>query len=122
MNENDHTTIECARCGASNPASALYCMRCASRLADSMPASHPRRVVVTGLGAISSLGPSAPETWTRVLAGETGIRRVPDLDPALNPCVLRGDVDESRVPARFLTGKAARNTSRFSRLAVEAAG
>ncbi|MDP9364421.1 MAG: beta-ketoacyl-[acyl-carrier-protein] synthase family protein [Chloroflexota bacterium] len=81
-----------------------------------------RRVVVTGLGAISSLGSSAEETWRRMLAGETGIRRVPDLDPAQHPCVLRGDVDDAAIPARFLEGKVARNTSRFARMAVEAAG
>jgi 3-oxoacyl-[acyl-carrier-protein] synthase II len=82
----------------------------------------PRRVVVTGLGAITSLGPSAPATWRRLVAGESGIHRVPDLDPAQHPCVLRGDVDDASVPARFLAGKVARNTSRFARLAVEAAG
>lgn len=83
---------------------------------------QPRRVVVTGLGAISSLGPSAPETWRRVVAGETGIRRVESLDPATNPCLVRGDVDNASIPNRFLDPKTLRNTSRFARLAVEAAG
>ena len=82
----------------------------------------PRRVVVTGLGAITSLGASAPETWQRLVAGESGIRRVPDLDPAVHPSVIRGDVADATVPARFLEGKIARNTSRFARLGVEAAG
>lgn len=87
-----------------------------------LPAIHPRRVVVTGIGAISSLASTAPETWRRIVAGETGIRRAPDLDPAQHPCVLRGDVDRAALPQRFLQGKAARNTSLFSRMAVEAAG
>ena len=87
----------------------------------SLPPS-PRRVVVTGLGAITSLGASVPATWTRLVAGEAGIRRLPDLDPAEYGCVLRYDIDDATEPARFLTGKAARNTSRFARLAVEAAG
>lgn len=81
-----------------------------------------KRVVITGLGAISSLGPSAPETWRRILAGETGIRRVDNLDPAANPCLVRGDVDDKTVPNRFLDAKTLRNTSRFARLATEAAG
>lgn len=88
----------------------------------SMSAFHPRRVVVTGLGAVSSLASSARETWSRILAGETGIRRVESLDPAQHPCVLRGEVDRAGVPSRFLTGKEARNTSFFSRMALEAAG
>jgi beta-ketoacyl-acyl-carrier-protein synthase II len=85
------------------------------------PACH-RRVVVTGLGAITSLGADAPTTWHRVLAGETGIDRVPGLDPKEYGCVLRGDVDDDAWRPRFLTGKAARTTSRFARLSVEASG
>jgi len=81
-----------------------------------------KRVVVTGIGAISSLAPTADETWQRILANETGITRIDSLDPAQHPCVLRGDVDDSLVQSRFLSGKEARNTSRFSRFAIEAAG
>src|SRR3954468_10335798 len=81
-----------------------------------------RRVVVTGLGAVSSLGPSAGELWDRLLAGESGIRAAENLDPAIINCTVRGDVDDSIVPARFLEGKTLRNTSRFARLAIEAAG
>ena len=81
-----------------------------------------RRVVVTGIGAISSLGPSRQATWDGMLAGHTGIRRVDDLDPAQFSCLVRGDVDDAQVPQRFLSGKVARNTSRFSRLATEATG
>ena len=85
------------------------------------PAEY-RRVVVTGLGSITALGPDATSTWQRLLAGETGIGRVAGLDPAEYGCVLRADIDDATEPRRFLTGKAARTTSRFSRLAVEAAG
>jgi len=87
-----------------------------------LPVIQPRRVVVTGIGAISSLAPTAPETWARIVAGETGIRRAADLDPAQHPCLLRGEVDRAGLPQRFLTGKAIRNTSLFSRMAIEAAG
>lgn len=81
-----------------------------------------RRVVVTGIGAISSLATNARETWERVLNGETGIRLAANLDPAKHKCVLRGDVDDSKLPQRFLTGKTLRNASRYARIAVEAAG
>src|SRR5690606_32820592 len=81
-----------------------------------------RRVVVTGLGAVSSLANSAEETWARIVAGETGIKRAEDLDPAQHPCVLRGEIDRSSLPQRFLTGKEARNTSLYSKMALEAAG
>jgi 3-oxoacyl-(acyl-carrier-protein) synthase len=81
-----------------------------------------RRVVVTGLGAISSLGTSAGELWERLLAGESGIRTAENLDPAIINCTVRGDVDDEAVPNRFLDAKTLRNTSRFSRLGIEAAG
>lgn len=81
-----------------------------------------RRVVVTGLGAISSLGASAGELWERLLAGESGIRAADNLDPAIINCTVRGDVDDAAVPSRFLDAKTLRNTSRFSRLGIEAAG
>lgn len=90
--------------------------------ASSSNQSVPRRVVVTGVGVISSLAPSAEETWQRLLAGESGIRSVEGLDPTQHPCRVRGNVDDAAIPNRFLTGKVARNTSRFARMAVEAAG
>lgn len=82
----------------------------------------PRRVVVTGIGAISSLATNAKETWLRVLNGETGIRRAENLDADKHACLLRGDVDDAAMPQRFLSGKSFRNASRYARMAVEAAG
>src|SRR5438067_4701526 len=81
-----------------------------------------RRVVVTGMGAISSLGASAGELWERLLAGESGIRTAPNLDPAIINCTIRGDVADANIGNRFLDAKTLRNTSRFARMAVEAAG
>jgi 3-oxoacyl-(acyl-carrier-protein) synthase len=78
-------------------------------------------VVVTGMGAITSLAPTAQETWTRILAGETGIRAAGNLDDGPHACMVRGDVDVSRVPQRVLSGKVARNASKFTHWVAEAA-
>ncbi len=86
------------------------------------PPVHPRRVVVTGLGAISALGAGACVTWERIVAGETGIRVNELLDPAQHPSVLMSTVEREKVPQRFLSGKEARNTSLYSKWALEAAG
>jgi 3-oxoacyl-[acyl-carrier-protein] synthase II len=122
MSQANHSARRCPSCDSSNPAAARYCMQCAASLAGGPAPIQPRRVVVTGLGAITSLASNAPETWQRIVAGESGLRRVESLDPAQNPCLVRGDVNDACVPNRFLDAKKARNTSRFSRLAVEAAG
>lgn len=81
-----------------------------------------RRVVVTGLGAVSSLGAGADRLWERLLAGESGIRTAENLPAGTINSTIRGDVDDEQVPNRFLEGKTLRNTSRFARFAVEAAG
>ncbi len=39
-----------------------------------MPASTERRVVVTGLGATTPVGDTAPSTWDAILAGRSGVR------------------------------------------------
>lgn len=37
-----------------------------------------RRIVVTGLGAITPLAAGVEATWLRLLAGRSGNRRLPD--------------------------------------------
>ena len=41
-----------------------------------MSDNHSRRVVVTGLGAMTGLGHSVDETWKNLLAGKSGVRRI----------------------------------------------
>src|SRR5215469_7911868 len=55
-----------------------------------------RRVVVTGLGMVSPLGCGVEPTWKRILAGESGARRIETFDvsdlPSKIACVVpRGD-------------------------------
>lgn len=87
-----------------------------------MQAFQPRRVVVTGVGVISSLANSARETWQKLVAGETGIKRADNLDADKHKALIRADVIDDTIPQRFLKGKELRNASRYTRMAMEAAG
>jgi 3-oxoacyl-[acyl-carrier-protein] synthase II len=51
-----------------------------------------RRVVVTGLGMVTPLACGVEPTWQRLLAGESGIRRVGTFEVADLPCKIAGQV------------------------------
>ncbi len=55
-------------------------------------ASEPRRVVVTGLGAITSIGHTADDFWASLLAGKCGIERVSHFDPTDYACQIGAEV------------------------------
>lgn len=79
--------------------------------------SGRRRVVITGLGALTPLGLSAEETWEGLLAGRSGIDRVdiPELEDC--PCQIAGEV-KGFDPGAYLGIKEARRMARFSQMAV----
>ncbi|MEX2127184.1 MAG: beta-ketoacyl-ACP synthase II [Xanthobacteraceae bacterium] len=49
-----------------------------------------RRVVVTGLGVVGPLGCGVETTWTRILAGKSGVRRIETFDVSDLPCKIAG--------------------------------
>ncbi|MDD4888382.1 MAG: beta-ketoacyl-[acyl-carrier-protein] synthase family protein [Phycisphaerae bacterium] len=51
-----------------------------------------RRVVITGLGAVSSIGIGAPAFFDALAAGTVGIRRIQAFDPSGFPCQIAGEV------------------------------
>lgn len=79
-----------------------------------------RRVVVTGMGAVSPLGNSVDEMWTRAIAGESGIQRLTLVDPSNYPCKVGGEVRDFD-PAAYMDRKDARRMGRFAQFAVAAA-
>jgi len=51
-----------------------------------------RRVVVTGVGAVTAVGHSAEETWQAMLAGKSGIGPITLFDPAPYPVRIQAEV------------------------------
>ena len=49
--------------------------------------SEPRRVVVTGMGLVTSLGMGVETAWDGLVAGQSGVRTIEAFDP---PLVLAG--------------------------------
>ena len=56
-----------------------------------------RRVVVTGAGAVSSLGLTSRELWNGLLEGRCGIKKIQAFDPAGFPCELAGEVPKYKI-------------------------
>lgn len=53
---------------------------------------NSRRVVITGMGAVSPLGCGVENIWRRLLAGQSGIRALPDAIASLLPVKVAGQV------------------------------
>lgn len=78
-----------------------------------------RRVVVTGLGAVSSIGSSVSEFWQNLLAGVCGIRPVSLFDASTYRTQTAAEV--SNIPDGFLTPAEKRRMSRADRMGLVAA-
>ena len=85
-----------------------------------MTDNQRRRVVVTGLGAITPLGLTADEFWDNLLAGQSGIGPMTLCDPTDYPCQIAGQADDFN-PNDYIGSREARRMARFSQLAVAAA-
>ena len=82
--------------------------------------SNGRRVVITGMGALTPLGLSMDDTWDGLVHGRSGIRRISSLD--LSECTSQiGGELSAFDPRDYLGAKEARRMARFSQLAVIAA-
>lgn len=77
-----------------------------------------RRVVITGIGAVSCAGKNVPELWNSLVAGKSGIGRITLFDPEGLPDIA-GEVGDCELAG--VTPKEARRMARFTRFAVGAA-
>ena len=78
-----------------------------------------KRVVVTGMGAITPLGQTPEIYWKNLVAGKSGIGRMTLCDPTGYPCQIAGEVWDFD-PTQYIPGREVRRMARFSQLAVAA--
>jgi len=79
-----------------------------------------RRVVVTGIGAVSPLGNNADSTWERMKAGESGIRRIESMDTTDFAVKIGGEVRDFDPAPYFSNPKDARRMDRYAHLSIAA--
>jgi 3-oxoacyl-[acyl-carrier-protein] synthase II len=79
-----------------------------------------RRVVVTGVGAVTPLGLDVPSLWSALVAGRSGIRRIKSFDTSSFDTKIAGEVQDFDA-RRFFDRKDVRRADRFAQLAVAAA-
>ena len=78
-----------------------------------------RRVVVTGIGALTSIGLTYEEFWTNCLAGKSGIAGITHFDPADFAVKIAGEIKDFNVE-NYIDKIEARKMDRFVHLAVAA--
>jgi len=83
--------------------------------------NNDRRVVITGLGAISPLGNDVETFWSNLKNGVSGIHAIDAFDPSAYDCRIGGQVCEFDPKPFFKNPKDVRRTDRFTQLAMAAA-
>lgn len=80
-----------------------------------------RRVVVTGMGAVTPIGNSVEEFWSSVKQEKTGFAPISRFDASDYKCKLAAEVKDFH-PEEYMDKKAARRMELFCQYAVAAAG
>jgi 3-oxoacyl-[acyl-carrier-protein] synthase II len=83
--------------------------------------NNDRRVVITGLGAITPLGNDVETFWQNLKNGVSGIHKIEAFDTAAYDCKIGGEVRGFDPKAFFKNPKDVRRTDRFAQLALAAA-
>ena len=78
-----------------------------------------KRVVITGMGAVTPLGKSVGEFWEGLVSGRSGIGPITLCDPSPYPCQIAGEVPNFD-PGEYINPKEARRLARFSQLSIAA--
>jgi 3-oxoacyl-[acyl-carrier-protein] synthase II len=80
-----------------------------------------RRVVITGMGAVTPLGNDLPTTWERLLAGQSGVDTIQAFDPSAFPVQIAAEVKSDFDPTGAAAPKELRKLDRNVQFALVAA-
>ena len=79
-----------------------------------------KRVVVTGLGAVTPIGIGKENFWNALIAGQNGIGKITSFDDAQVSVQIAGEVPDFD-PAQFIDKKELKRMDRFTQFALAAA-
>ena len=79
-----------------------------------------KRVVVTGVGAVTPVGLDAPSTWAAMLEGQSGVGKITLFDASEYPVQIAGEVKSFDATGR-IEPKELRRMDRYAQLGVVAA-
>jgi 3-oxoacyl-[acyl-carrier-protein] synthase II len=79
-----------------------------------------KRVVITGVGAITPIGNTPSEYWEGLLNGRNGIDYITAFDASNHDCQIAGEV-KNFDPHDYMERKEAKRTDRFAQFAIAAA-
>jgi 3-oxoacyl-[acyl-carrier-protein] synthase II len=82
---------------------------------------NDRRVVITGMGAITPVGNDVETFWSSLKNGVSGVRRIASFDTSAFDCQIAGEVRDFDPKPYFKNPKDVRRTDRFAQLAMAAA-
>ncbi|PYK42462.1 MAG: beta-ketoacyl-[acyl-carrier-protein] synthase II [Verrucomicrobia bacterium] len=83
--------------------------------------NNNRRVVITGMGAITPLGNDFETFWSNLKNGVSGIHKIESFDTSAYDCRIGGEVHGFDPKTVFKNPKDVRRTDRFAQLAMAAA-
>ncbi|CAD5968011.1 3-oxoacyl-[acyl-carrier-protein] synthase 2 [Planktothrix tepida] len=84
-----------------------------------MTTMNVKRVVVTGLGAITPLGNTLADYWEGLMSGRNGIGPITLFDASKHDCRIAGEVKKFD-PCDYISRKEAKRMDRFAQFAVAA--
>jgi 3-oxoacyl-[acyl-carrier-protein] synthase II len=76
-----------------------------------------KRVVITGMGAITPLGSSVDLFWNGLINGISGVRRITQFDASSLPCQIAGEIPDFN-PGLYIEHKEARRLPRSAQIGL----
>jgi len=78
-----------------------------------------KRIVVTGMGAMTPLGNDVNSFWEGLVAGRSGLRRITAFDPTDYQCQVAGEIPDFN-PDQWMDPKDAKRNDRYTQFAMAA--